>query len=352
MAVLHLRREMQLAPAADDAQPDAAASSKARAPSLPSRPAPAVSGDAARRRPGRVGRFLAGAALCAIAAGYPAATVAASGVGETLTYPIDRTLWAAPWAGVTSSLLASHDQELGWAADAPVWSPHARLTGKPAYQAALVRSFGQFATLSAAQRARAGAADADLEAVSRLLTSASGAAQVRAARDALANFDRNERKRLAGEGTAPADVAAQVQLIAGWAADARVEIDRASANAGAGPFDRDATIAVFAARGRAQAAHALIESLAWPNSVSVAAARERAVATWREVLTFRPPIVLNGAPDGLFGGGHPAALAFLLSEAEAATRAYSRELLGVARGAGSPGGLNLGETAGGLVEPA
>jgi hypothetical protein len=49
----------------------------------------------------------------------------------------NRSDWTAPWVGGVSALMEKHFNDLGWAADAPGWSPMARLTAKPAYQAAM-----------------------------------------------------------------------------------------------------------------------------------------------------------------------------------------------------------------------
>ena len=115
--------------------------------------------------------------------------VAASDVGDrNLDSAVNRADWTAPWVGGVSALMEKHFNELGWATDAPGWSPMARLTAKPAYQSAMAGSLGDFIKLANAQAAATGRADVDLEAASRLVTEDSTGVQLRAARDALAQL--------------------------------------------------------------------------------------------------------------------------------------------------------------------
>ncbi|MBI1340663.1 hypothetical protein GC169_10720 [bacterium] len=357
MAVLHLRRSMVVdgEVEADRTRPKRPETITVE-PSEVRAPPSAVASRArkpVRKRPTRpLSRLFLAAAATLVLGAYPLAAILSSDVGERIDAPIDRTQWAAPWAGAIAGLLKLHDERLGWANAAPSWSPEARLTAKPAYQAAMVRAVGQFATLAASQRAAQDAPDPNLEAASRLLTGLSGPDQIRAARDALAQFDLGERRRTAESLTTLADASARLRLIASWALDARADASAAASRAGGLPFDRDATIAVYAAKGRAQAAMTILEALDRPNTVAVASARERALASWEQVVDFRPLIVMNGAPDSLIGASHAAAIVYLLSDAEAATDAYARAVFDTGRTGDAPGLINGAVLSGDLLNSA
>src|SRR5690606_3211691 len=85
--------------------------------------------------------------------------------------------------------------DLGWASDAPAWTPMARLTAKPAYQSAMAGAIGEFLTLAQTQAVARGATDADLSAAARLVTQDSTGVQLRVAHDTLVNHSRRLRCR-------------------------------------------------------------------------------------------------------------------------------------------------------------
>lgn len=255
---------------------------------------------------------------------YPAMVIASSDVGDrNLETLVNRADWAAPWVGGVSTLMEQHFRDLGWASDSENWEPMARLTAKPAYQAAMAASLGDLLKLANVQATVAGQPDADLEAAARLVKEDSTGVQMRAARDALLNHDRRLRRRDVSTEMTAKQVSEQLALMSGWA-DASQERIIASASAiGGSPMDEEATRAVYAAKGRATVAFLMLESLKWPESPELAKARDAAQAAWKSVAEFHPLVVLNGDPDGSLWGNHPAAMSYLITRAEAATKTFS-----------------------------
>lgn len=250
---------------------------------------------------------------------YPVATVMASDVGDWRTAAVvDRTKWTSPWAGAVATLMEKHFNELGWAKDAPSWAPIARLTAKPAYQTAMAGSVGEFVTLQSRQAASSGEPDPDLSVASRLVSGNSTAIQLRAARDALVNYDRRMRRRTAAIVASPIHLAEQLALIDTWAVKSQAEV-AAAAELGGGFIDQEATRAVYAAKGRAMAAYIFLESMNWPDDSKAAGARSAALEAWRAAAQFHPFIVLNGSPDGSLFGNHAASMGFLVAQAQKAT---------------------------------
>jgi hypothetical protein len=250
---------------------------------------------------------------------YPAAILTASDVGDgQVGVGVDRTKWTAPWAGAAATLLQRHFDELGWASDAPSWTPMARLTAKPAYQAAMAGAVGEYVALRNAQAASQGEADSDLSVASRLVSATSTAIQLRAARDALLNYDRRMRRRSAAVVSSPTQSADQLALIDKWASKSQTEIAAAAA-VGGGFIDQEATRAVYAAKGRAMAAYVFLDAMSWPDSSKAAEARSTALEAWRAAAQFHPMIVLSGSADGSLFGNHAASMGFLIAQAQRAT---------------------------------
>lgn len=266
-------------------------------------------------------RFWFNAAVIVAAVGaYPAMVVASSDVGDhNIGGVANRADWTAPWVGGVSALMERHFNELGWASDAPAWSPMARLTAKPAYQAAMASSLGDFTRLANTQAIAEGRSDADLEAASRLLSPASTGIQLQAARDALMNYDRRLRRRDVSSVSTQIQVSEQLALVSAWAATSQQEIAASAASVGGNPIDEDATRAVYSAKGRAIVAFTILDSLQWPETSAAAKAREAALAAWKSAAQFHPLVVLNGDPDGSLFGNHPASMGFLIGQAQKAT---------------------------------
>ena len=280
-------------------------------------------------------RFWAKALIVgAILAAYPALVVLGSDVGDrNVAGIVDRTKWTAPWAGAPASLLEKHFNELGWASDSPSWAPMARLTAKPAFQAAMAGAIGEFLALSNSQMAANGASDADLAAAARLVSSSSAGIQLRAARDALINYDRRLRRRGAVTPFTQAQLSEQLMLVNTWAAAGQSDIAKTADLRGGSPIDEAATIAVYGAKGRAIAAFAVIDAMPWPDDTKIAAARNAALKAWKSAAEFHPMIVLNGSPDGSLFGNHAASMGFLISQAQQATKDFIA-LLGAASAPG------------------
>ena len=275
----------------------------------------------------RVGFWLKATAIVAALAAYPAMVVAASDVGDRdLSSLVDRAQWAAPWAGGSAVLMQQHFEQLGWASDAEAWEPMARLTAKPAYQQAMAQSLGAVIALANAQSIAEQRPDADLEAAARLVSADSSGVEMRAARDALVNYDRSLKRRDVEVTSSPDMLAGQLGLLSEWAAQGQTAILASQGSIGGNPMDEDATRAVYTAKGQAVVAFVMLEALDWPQTPAAVAARAKAAQAWKAVAEFHPLVVLNGDPDGSLFGNHPAAIGFLLTQAELATSALKAEL--------------------------
>jgi hypothetical protein len=267
--------------------------------------------------------WLNGVAVVAVLAAYPAMTVLASDVGDSsVSGLVDRTKWTAPWAGGAASLMERHFNDLGWASDAAAWAPMARLTAKPAYQSAMAAAVGEFLTLAHSQASARGVDDPDLSAAARLVTKDSTGVQLRAARDALVNHDRRLRRRATALIPTPGHLTEQLALIDSWAGKSHAEIAASASVLGGSPFDEVATVAVYAAKGRAMAAYVFLDTMHWPESAQAASARSVALEAWKDAARFHPLVVLNGSPDGSVFGNHAASMGFLVGQAQKATADY------------------------------
>ncbi len=322
MSVLHLRRDMVVAedPVVEIETPFPLVTVDPRASETIVAAEDAGGGASFARQLGRGLRVLFFLALFSI---YPALIVLSSNVGDRESGQlVDRTQWSAPWAGGAATLIQHHYQELGWASDAPSWAPMGLLTGKPAYQSALAESIGEYVSLAARQSSAQGMPDADLEAAARLLNANSSGVQLRASRDALVSYDGRIRGRSGERAAQPADLDARFSLINQWGERSQSELVMTSAMIGGSPMDEAATRAVYAAKGRAQAAHLFLDTIAWPDDSRALAARSEALAAWQAAARFHPILVFNGAPDGAIFGNHASSMGFLVGQALTATEAY------------------------------
>jgi hypothetical protein len=268
----------------------------------------------------QVGFWLKTTAIVAALGAYPAMVIAASDVGDgNLSGLVDRSQWAAPWTGGAAVLLQTHFDDLGWAPDAQPWEPLARLTAKPAYQKAMAQSLGAVVVLANSQAIAEGRPDADLEAAARLITGDASGVELRAARDALVNYDRRLKRRDISFTSTSDQLKSQLALISGWATQSQTGIVASAGSVGGNPMDEDATRAVYEAKGRAAVAFMVLDALDWPQTPEAVTARATALEAWKAVAEFHPLIVLNGDPDGSIFGNHPAAVGFLLTQAETAT---------------------------------
>lgn len=263
------------------------------------------------------------AAIIALLGAYPALTIAASDVGDRdFENLLNRAEWSSPIIGGVATLMEQHFDRLGWASDAEAWEPMARLTAKPAYQAAMAEALGDLIRLANSRAIAAGHPDVDLDAAARLVKEDSTGIQLRAARDALVNHDRRLRRRDALTDISAKDVLNQITLLNGWANASQQQIIATSTSIGGSPMDEEATRAVYAAKGRAAVAFLMLDAMKWSESPELAKSRNAAMAAWRDVAKFHPLIVFNGDADGSLFGNHPAAMSFQISRAEAATQAF------------------------------
>lgn len=300
----------------------------------------------------RLRGFAVGLTGLGLVAAYPVAIAMASDVGDRAASASpavagERQAWASPWAQASAELLHRQIDDFGWAKSASTWSPMARLVAKPAYQQALAEAVGQSARLVATEVSGAGAPVApSLLAVGRLLSASSTEAQVRAAHVALINFDREQRHN----GSAPAVSATaaknRIALVQGWAAQDRQTLAALAAKPQALLLDPAAAAAIYAVKARASVAAAMLQQL--PVEAAVAADRAAAVAAWRAVAEFHPLMIANGPADSLVGS-HPAAVAFMLAEAQDRAQTLQRRIGGEASvapagsaGAAAAAGVNAG----------
>lgn len=322
MSVLHLRRDMVVAedPVIEIETPFPLVTVDARPGDAALADEDARGGDSFAKRLGKALRGLIFLALLAI---YPVLIVLSSNVGDRdFDGLVDRTQWSAPWAGGAASLIEHHYKDLGWASDAPSWAPMGLLTAKPAYQSALAESTGEYVGLVARQASAAGQPDTDLEAAARLLNANSSGVQLRAARDALISYDGRVRRRSGEREATAADLEARFSLIHQWGERSQSELVMTSSMIGGSPVDEAATRSVYAAKGRAQAAYLFLDTISWPEDSRAIAARNEALAAWRDAALFHPVMVFNGAPDGALFGNHAASLGFLVGRALVATENY------------------------------
>ncbi len=267
--------------------------------------------------------WLNGFAVAAVLSAYPVMTVLASDVGDaSVAGLVDRTKWTAPWVGGAATLMERHFNDLGWASDAPAWAPMARLTAKPAYQSAMAGAIGEFLALADSQASARGASDADLSAAARLVSENATGMQLRAARDALLSHDRRLRRRATSLIATRAQLDEQLALLDAWGLTSQTEIAASASMLGGSPFDEAATVAVYAAKGRAIAAYVFLDTMHWPENAEATDARNAALKAWKDAAQFHPMIVLNGSPDGSIFGNHAASMGFLIGQAQKATAAY------------------------------
>lgn len=258
---------------------------------------------------------------------YPVMMMVSSRVGDrSLSGLVDQTKWTSRWAGAAAGLIERQYLELGWAPDAHWLSPASHLTAKPAFQRALSSAVGEYIAVMADLSSESGGADQDLIAASKLIGPASNAAQLHAGRQALISFDRRLRRR--GEVPAPGEgQIRQLKTFETWAREGRRGVTHL-AEKSSGVVSRDATVAVYSAKARAQAAFVFLDAMEMGQTPDVMIARQSALDAWREAARFRPLIVLNGSSEGSIWGNHAVTMGFLLGEAETATEA----LIGVLDG--------------------
>jgi hypothetical protein len=154
------------------------------------------------------------------------------------------------------------------------------------------------------------------------------------------NYDRRARRRGAAPDVNPAHIAAELNLILGWAAVSQNEIGRAAERKGY-PIDHDATVAVYAAKGRAMVAWLALETMQWPASREGETARNAALNAWKQAAEFHPILVLNGNPDGSIFGNHTTSMGFAIARAETATQEFLKIV--AAPGAPVPPPSNLAD---------
>jgi hypothetical protein len=278
-------------------------------------------------------RFWFNIAIVVVAvAAYPFMMVTGSDVGDrNVSSGIDRTRWTSPAAGGVVTLMEQHFNNLGWAKDAAEWSPMGRLTGKPAYQAAMAGSLGEFVKLTNNQLSVGGQEDPDLTAASRLISEDATGAQLRAARDALTSYDRRLKRRASAAASTPAQIIDQLALIDSWSVKHQTAVAK-TAETRNGVLDNEAVSAVYGAKGAAVAAYTVLDTMHWPDASRVATQRSAALAAWKEAAEFHPMFVLNGSPDGSLFGNHAASMGFLLMKAQQTTS----ELADAVRAAPAP----------------
>jgi hypothetical protein len=195
----------------------------------------------------------------------------------------------------------------------------ARLTGKPAFQSAMAGAIGEFIALENTQASASKQGDPDLAAAARLVSKDANGVQLRAARDALTNYDRRLHRRAGNVSATPAQLVEQLKLIDSWAVKSQTQIAAAAATAGNSPIDAATTKAVYAAKGWSTAAYVFLDTMTWPQAPQAAQARAAAMDAWKVAAEFHPMVVFSGKADGSLFGNHAVSMGFLVARAQKAT---------------------------------
>jgi len=288
------------------------------------RPAPAVEAPGARPPLRRVIAVCLAGLLLIPPLGYGLATAAAARLPGPPPAAPAAGAGPAGWAIPAGTLLSFHLVEAGWAPAAHPLAPSARLAAKPAYQSGLAAAIGDWAGAEDARLRRAGIADPDLRAASRLLGVRSGGTDIAAAGLALDSFARRVRRNeLAGAAPAYAGGLGRPAL---WAALSAEEIAAAARGPGPGWFSPSLSKTINAARGRAAAAVTLLSGAELAlTAPEMRAALAAAIEAWEAVEAYDPFLVL-GVPRAVRpGAGGPAAeMIARLRRAEAASARLAR----------------------------
>ncbi len=248
---------------------------------------------------------------------YPFMVLQANKISDDLNFPesIQQT-WSSPWAGVGAQLLEREVEQHGWANDAPIWSPLARLTAMPAYQKAIGHAIGDYAEL--VNEELGGSAAADLNTVALLLSRDISKNEIRAASEALISFNGGVRLHRYDDTLTSKRYAERVDLMISWMRQSTGELASVINSPDRKLFEKSAIEAVYTAKARAYVAHRFLSIMQAPVGLSIKNEHAEAISQLEKAASFKPLLVANGKADGMIFASHPAALYQLLNRVEMA----------------------------------
>ena len=268
--------------------------------------------------------------------GYPVAMMMSHKVDASPVMLSQVTAWTSPEVGVTLIMAGRELTGPGWASDRPAWHPQARLTALPAWQEGLTSALSDYTLLAASLSLNSEAqADPDLLAAGRLLAptyESDTIPRLNAAAEALQRYDGRLARGLAAAPSGQDSILAELGLFADWAVTAQERLRTSADDGGAWPASRADIEAIYLARAHAHAAAQLINASlsAEPDLIfnrDLSEARDTALTAWTRAAQFNPVFISSQSGTGRFLSDHPATMAYYMSEAELATKAFQATMI-------------------------
>lgn len=274
--------------------------------------------------------------LAALIGTYPAMMWSAHKVDAAPVSQDVAQSWTSPTAGVAITLIVRELEGQGWTADKPDWSPARQLTAQPAWQDGLVNALADYLQIAATGVTRSEAIDPDLAAAARLLRPVDDGEmtpRLVAGVEALARYNGRVHAGLVSDLDTEGDLAQALRLFAGWGRESSEHLSSLIAHNEGWPASRADVHAFYTARARAQVAVSLLNAAAETHpdltaSASLRAQMRETRAQWDRIARQSPMMVSNQDGEGAFLPNHLAAMAWHLSEAEAASLRMADLVLG------------------------
>lgn len=265
-------------------------------------------------------------AVIALMAAYPTLIMLNHKLDDTPVSLDEGRHWAAADAGIASTLITRELDGPGWVGDKHRWHPQVRLTALPAWQDGLIEAIADHGRMSLSLFE--GQKDPDLVAAMRLLgrtTEEKTEPRLIAAREALMRYDGRVGVGLAGRPEGTDALIAELALAIDWASEASTMLGEVASPGDGWIASRHAIETVYNGKARAHVAHEMLAARATrEQGLFVSEGAERAFNTalskWRIAAKLRPLFIANQGGDALIGTNHPAMLAFLLTDAAAASQ--------------------------------
>lgn len=274
--------------------------------------------------------------LALLIGGYPALMWSAHEVDATPVSQESAQSWTSPTAGVAITLIVRELEGPGWTTDKPGWAPARQLTAQPAWQAGLAGALADYLQIAATGVTRNEKIDPDLSAAARLLRPVEDGEmtpRLIAGVEALARYNGRVHAGLVSDLDTEADLAQALRLFAGWAGESSQQLSTLITHTDGWPASRADVRAFYTARARAQVAVSLLNAAVETHpdltaSASLRAQMRETRAQWDRIARQAPLMVSNQDGDGAFLPNHLAAMAWHLSEAEAASLRMADLVLG------------------------